>query len=354
VTNHLKTALLNNTAHPVSSITMNDYLLFRSWFRQDARKLGQDAVYAHSFTYIRQACRAFGMGLKYHTDKALCAIGAHRGHYVVVRPMGVLDSQFISFLDTLRTLSGKPVFIKKLFPAQSECLRQQALFCTARIFKHGLPHPGDYPWDEYAYADDDTYPELIYHADVVLNYGLRMDKWGEVFATKREEITTDELRFFKRKMRDVRQAINVYQKENPDISVVRYHPKMRLAIEQFLKDYFEDRHAHLQAHLDLVTPPDGASEENYFNMVTLDGKEIIAYHIAERSGKNAASCCVGVSTQKISGLGAFIYYYLFQYLAPYGIKRFNAGGSERRSLHRFKLKPAPIEERHMDMLVYGV
>src|SRR5690349_18536776 len=94
----------------ISPITPADYGLYRSFF---ARAPGR-AVYANSWAYITQACRGIGegLGLKYVRRNALYAVGRHRGHFVVVNPLG--DLQHLSRLVVeLQRASCRPVFVKK-------------------------------------------------------------------------------------------------------------------------------------------------------------------------------------------------------------------------------------------------
>jgi len=348
----LKNLLLLQKHLPISPISVADYSLYRMFFNQDDR----DAAYANTFTYITQACRAFGLGIKYVAGDLLYSIGAYRGHYVVVRPIGALDRGFVDMLDQLQTLSGKPVFIKKLFPDQTVALERYSGFSLAMTVESGVPQPGRYVWDQYAYADDDTYPELIYDAEVLVNHDLRIDHWGEIFSARRAGLRAEELKSFKHKMKNLNRAVYNLEKKWGKPYITRYTEDQATSVLKFLSAYFDGREEHFHAHLNVFTPPPDALESDYFNLISYIGIDNlpVAYHVGERIGADAVSFCIGVASKEIRLLAATIYLNLFEYLKPYAIRRVNIGGSETKSLHEFKRTPAPVEERYMAMVVYGV
>ena len=173
----------------LSPITSRDIPLYREFFARD----WQIACYGNSWAYITQACRGFGLGLKYYEPDLLVSIGRHRGHYVIVRPLGSIDGRFIALLATLRKTSGKPIFIKKLFPNQVARLRQLGNFHEAATYESrtGKVFAGKYPWDPVAFADDDTYPELILDVDITKKHWLKPRDWFDEFQKARRNSDSD-------------------------------------------------------------------------------------------------------------------------------------------------------------------
>jgi hypothetical protein len=167
----------------ISAITNADFSLFREFFARDNRF----ACYGNSWAYITQACRGLGLGWKCHQQDVLWPIGQHRGHYVIVRPLGALDGRFVDLLETLRQKSGKPVFIKKLFKDQVAELQHLGNFVPAATYCPTLNRAaaGRYVWDPVAFADDDTYPELIINVGISRNYTQKPKLWREEFKMAR-------------------------------------------------------------------------------------------------------------------------------------------------------------------------
>src|SRR5689334_6158469 len=123
----------------MSPITPADRGMYESVF---ARAPGA-AVYANSWAYITQACRGIGqgLGLKYARPGALYAIGRHRGHYVVVNPLGELK-HLSDLVTELRRASSRPVFLKKIHPAKTA--GSGLMLGKAAYFAGRQPAPGEY------------------------------------------------------------------------------------------------------------------------------------------------------------------------------------------------------------------
>jgi hypothetical protein len=346
----LQAALLSQTAFAVSPIHPNDYRTYHSYFAQDARPI----VYGNTWTYITQACRAFGLGIKWQQPDRLVSVGAHRGHYVVVRPLGALDATFIAFVQQLRALSGKPVFLKKLFPDQTEFLAQHSGFEPVMTIQDGEPVAGRYVWDESAFADDDTYPELIYDREVIANHGLSKAEWGKLFNARRPGLTLELQDTYQERMRKFNRDHRRFVQNLRDLQIIRYNSTHASDVRAFLAAYFSGRAEQIAAYDNIFMLPREAKREDYYNLLSYVGKTLVGVHIGERVGADAASVCVGVADRSIRGLGAFVYLYLFDFLTPFNIQRINVGGAESATLQKFKQTPCPIEERQMAMWVYGV
>ena len=54
------------------------------------------------------------------------------------------------------------------------------------------------------------------------------------------------------------------------------------------------------------------------------------------------------------GFREYLGVYIMSQLSQAGISLLNLGGSETAGMQNFKQKHAPIEERYMQMLVYGI
>ena len=179
---YLYTQLLALRHSNITPITLDDYSLYQEYFQREPR---MDA-YADTFTYITQSCRGFGLGMKYLSDTQLFSIGCHQNHFVVVRPIGLLDDSFMGLLNQLYHLSEKPVFLKKIFDDQLDSLLKLGNFeWVMHKNEDGSLSYGNTIWSIDCPADDDTYPELIYTGDLLQQSSKRIDEWASYFVTRR-------------------------------------------------------------------------------------------------------------------------------------------------------------------------
>ena len=87
----------------ITPIIIDDFELFKVFFNNDKCKIS----YGNSWIYITQACRGLGLGYKYYDKDILVPIGKYKEHYVVVRPLGLLDNRFYRLLEYLKYTAPK-------------------------------------------------------------------------------------------------------------------------------------------------------------------------------------------------------------------------------------------------------
>src|SRR2546423_1583501 len=342
----------------ISPITNKDRELYNRFFEEDSRV----ARYGNSWTYITQACRGIGsgLGLKYYDGDLLLSIGYHRGHYVIVRPLGRINERIIRLLKVLRSVSRKPVFLKKLFPSQVNQLRHFGNFKDAVKYSNsGInPEPGDYPWSMESFADDDTYPEIILDVNITLNYGLPPKEWFTHFKTSRinsgEAQSLEQL--LNRYLR-LRSKVNGFVRSGIGLHIIDFNIQMADEIRQFLFKHFgEEDKRNVEAYENMLTQlPLGNNGHSFFSFVAYrDGVAAPqGFFVTERLDKESAGLYAAVASRSCSGLSEYLHIEMLSRLQHKGIRLLNIGGSEIKSLHEFKLKFAPVEERYMKLVVYG-
>ncbi len=340
---------------PISPIGLNDWTLYRHFFAADQRM----ACYGNSWAYITQACRGFGLGLKYHDGDTLISIGHHRGHYVVVRPLGTLDWRVIELLQVLYTVSGKPVFIKKLFPDQVDILCHLDSFDhTVQYAPSGQPKPGAYPWDPVAFADDDTYPEVIVNTVNLTNYSLTPTDWFITFhLAETDSFHSAPAQRLRRHYGKFRRKVKQFLKLGICCRLVEYRAEMAEIAREFLYDYFgPQRRRDVTAYENLLKHCVSHAQKDIFLawLAYMDGESFpCAFSLAERLDAQSAGQYVSVASREYPGLSEYLKAKECARLHKAGIKLLNLGGSETKNIHIFKHKLAPVEERFMTMLVYG-
>jgi len=80
----------------------------------------------------------------------------------------------------------------------------------------------------------------------------------------------------------------------------------------------------------------------------------VGFFFVERLDKESAGLYAGVVSRSHPGLPEYLRVCMMSRLQEAGIRFLNLGGSETESLHAFKRKQGPVEERYMRMLAYGV
>ncbi|MGH7831714.1 MAG: phosphatidylglycerol lysyltransferase domain-containing protein [Candidatus Binatia bacterium] len=331
--------------------------MYRDFFVRDKRV----ACYGNSWVYIKQACRGLGSGLKYHDRDVLLSVGRHRGHYVVVRPLGNIDRGFINLLRTLRETSGKPVFIKKLFSDQVARLRALGAFSEAASYSaaENKAYAGLYPWDAVHFADDDTYPEVILDLGVTLKYRMKPQQWlNELELALAHRLKKPQLKTIKTGYRRFRRNIKQFLRLGIECRLKEYDAGCADEIRRFLLTYFgstrEENVAAYEAML--ASPQDGANRNDRFCFVAhVAGVESpVGFFFVERLDEESAGLYAGVVSRTYPGLPEYLRVHMMSHLREAGIRFLNLGGSETESLHAFKRKQGPVEERPMATLVYGV
>jgi hypothetical protein len=341
----------------LSPITQRDIPLYREFFAREQ----QVACYGNSWAYITQACRGFGLGLKYHTREVLLSIGQHRGHYVVVRPLGVIDGHFMTLLAALHKESGKPVFIKKLFPDQVARLRQFGSFHEAGRYdtQTGKVSAGQYPWGPVAFADDDTYPELILDINVTRQHWLRPGDWFLEFQKARNDSTLPRSTAIVREhYRKFRRNVHQFLRLGIGCHLKAYQTNGANAVRQFLSRYFgEARLTNVEAYETMLTSVYTVfqDESPFCFLAYVDGITLpVGFFHGERLDTKSVGSYARVIFRCYPGFPEYLSVHIMSQLSQAGIALLNLGGSETEGLHVFKQKHAPIEERYMQMLVYGL
>ncbi len=337
-------------------ITPADLPLYRQFFSQDNRT----ACYGNSWTYITQACRGLGLGFKYYDHDVLLSMGQHRDHFVIVRPLGCIDQRMIDILAKLRELSGKPVFVKKLFPDQVACLHQLAVFKSAGSYDdvQEQAFPGEYLWHPEAWADDDTYPELIFDLDVTSNYHVKPREWFYHFQKARlAPAETKRLKSFQSGYMQFRRRINRFVQAGLRCRLRKYDLSLAGDVRRFLWRYFGSNNPEKVAAYEnmLMIPLMEPNSDYYFGWVAyIDGvPDPVGFSFAERLDRHSAGYYAGVTGRWYGDLPEYLQLQVMTQLRQAGFKYLNLGGAEIKSLHRYKRKQAPVEERYMPMLVYG-
>jgi hypothetical protein len=336
----------------ISIITENDHALYRNFFSQ----VNHRACYGNSWTYITQACRKFGYGKKYYVEGSLISIGKHNGHYVIVRPLGMIDNRFIQLLDYLHQESGKPVFIKKLFPEQVIHLQKYARFAEASIYDPvmDIAYAGIYIWDEIAFADDDTYPELILDLDITLKYMLPIHEWFKIYCKGRLLTARIEyLKRIKRKYGEFRRRLRQFSQSGIEPCWRKYNTNMAEDVRRFLLNYFSSSRAeNLQAYENLLL---SSSTDTFGWVVTVNGNSFpVGFFFAERIDDKSAGLYASIISRSYPGLAEYLWAEMMSHLVKEGLSFLNVGGSETRNLQIYKQQFAPVEERVMRTLVYGL
>lgn len=340
----------------VTPITPADIPLYRQFFNQDNRA----TCYGNSWTYITQACRGLGLGFKYYDHDVLLSIGLHQDHHVIVRPLGCIDQRLIEILSKLREISGKAVFIKKLFPDQVAVLRNLAVFKPAAYYDalQEQAFPGAYVWDKEAWADDDTYPELIFDLEVALNYQAQRREWFNQFQKARlTPAEAPRLKKIRSGYVEFRRRVKRFSQTGIRCWLRKYEPSLAADVRRFLGSYFgSDNPGKVAAYENMLLIPHlEPGNDRYFAWVGyVDGvPEPVSFSFAERLDRDSAGYYAGIASRWQRDWPEYLQLQVMAQLRQAGFKYLNFGGSEVKSLHHYKCKPAPVEERSMTMLVYG-
>jgi hypothetical protein len=340
----------------ISPITERDILLYRHFFSRD----GRAACYGNSWTYITQACRGLGLGYKYYDDDVLLSLGWYRGHFVIVRPLGNIDNRFAKLLKSLKSAAHRPVFIKKLFPDQVATLQRLEDFCLASTYTRDneQPVPGGYVWDGSAFADDDTYPELIYDLDLSLQLELTQSQWlAEYQPACPDSSSAFYGKSLSRYLYECRRRVRQFSNLGLRCRLEEYHASMENSVRQFCADYFGvprgENVAAYENMFELARETD--RDHPFFRFVAFvdDSTTPSGFFVIERLDRLSAGSYASIISRRYSGLSEYLTIQVMRQLKEAGVRYLNVGGSESSGLHTFKKKYGPIAERAMPMLVYG-
>ena len=343
----------SNMIKPLTVIAINDLASYREFFAQDQRR----ACYGNSWTYITQACRELGLGYRYQTTDMLLSIGQYQGHYVIVRPLGQLDGAFMDVVTQLHQQSGKPVFIKKLFPDQVEVLQHLGSFSPAAYYCpiRRLASPGAYPWARPAFADDDTYPEMIFDLPVLLAYQTDLVSWFDQFQ-QAYIASADEayLKKLRKHFKQYRLSLKYFKQANVSFALRPCDDSMSKAVGDFLADYFgPQRRDGVQAYRNMLAHSWAESGIHSFTAHVNGEDKPIGYACVEHLDEQSVGYYANITARLYPGLPEYFEIQVMTYLREQGYRYVTNGGSETRNLYLFKRKAAPVEERYMSMLVFN-
>ena len=292
----------------LTAITQADIPIYRERFATYRHPY----TYAHSWTYILQACR--GLLYRYLSDGLLLSLGWHNGHFVLVRPLGLSDrthDEFNAVVALLHQVSGRPVYAKKLFSHELPYFTQTQGWLPSQL----------YPWNQSAHADDDTFPETILDLELTLN----------------------------QRQKKLMKQIKILEQQNHIVQLIGYAPEMNVLCRRFLEGYFSDHPHYAEAYDNMLNKPvpDGAM----FQIARID-HQIVGMTYLEALEPGTFGMYAAVFSRAYSGLSEYLYYRIWGELRKLGTQYLTLGGSELDGLHHFKLKFAPVEERQMFMRVY--
>jgi len=340
----------------LGAITERDRGLYRDFFTRERRH----ACYGNSWSYITQACRGLGSGVRYHDRDVLLSLGMHRDRYVVVRPLGVLDDRFIDLVKHLHEKSGRPVMVKKLYPDQAERLHELGSFREAARYEglHPRPRSGRHPWDAKVFADDDTWPVLIVDTELTLDFDHPPREWRERLEKARVSPTEPRhLRALGRYHRDFQRQVQCFERSALRVALTPYGASTKTEVRALLREHFgPERQDDVAAYEPFRSAPgcNGADGDRWCHVARLgaDGPAV-GFLLAERLDLRSAGLYASVVSRRPNGLSEYVLARFIALLRAHGIDRLNVGGSEAKGLHAFKRKLGPVEERYMPMLAYG-
>ncbi len=273
----------------------------------------------------------------------------------MVNPLGNL-SGVSELVRQLRRASSRPVFIKKIHPAQAALLGdlepEKASYFTGR-----QPSPGPYIWDAGAYADDDTYPEQIINVDLVLRFAAKPHEWFRQYGTLSNGSGSVDANSVRHSHRQFRRCVRNGSRFANEVKVVDFHPPLLDDARRFVHDYFGDARASVvTAYANILDGLERRLEDgSRFCYLVKAGasSQVIGLIFAERLGPSSAGIYMRLVRRQIPGLPEYAMAQVLGRLRQAGIETVNLGGSETLGLHVFKQKLAPIEERHFPVFVYG-
>lgn len=308
-------------------------------------------MYSHSLLHITQACRSFGLGKKFLTKNCLAGIGEHKGHFVLVRPIGVLEGSFHMLLDELFEASGRPVFIKKLTSSQVGLLRYRNK--KSSLFME----PNEYPWDVVSPADDDTCPELLVSLERATNIDSDMQLWKSQFASRFQPGPNLHLKAIFGQHRQFRRRLRKSQASVGPVEIQAFNQGLSKEVWQFIANYFMQRpNSCLEAYRNMVfTDWDTVDpQKNLLCVVrSLRSGEILAFYAASLVGHETYGCYASLSRREKPNHSDFCFWKFMMYLQDHGAKWLCLGGSETLSLYKYKLRLAPVASQQMHMLIYN-
>ncbi len=303
-----------------TKITPEDQGLFLRFFLAELEL----ERYPNSWAYITQACRGLGeLGYKFYDGKVLISIGSHKGHYVIVNPLGREAGAAVSNIaQELWHWSGKPVFIKHMKKSDQIYLG------------NGFVPMAEYPWENDAPYDDATFPEIIVDNFIICAKELDTPKNAKYRL---------QLHRFERNFPENADPYFISQPYKPEW----HETQVRALIQEWAKR--DD--SRLAPYQNMLRHPPTSG----FNLVTVLQKDIVGFHIFDRIGTHtAAAYATMVDYRRFPGASEACFLTTMSALEYFGITRINLGGSETVSLDNFKRKLSPhtVRDTREDHLVY--
>lgn len=272
--------------------------------------------YPNSWAYVTQACRNLGeSGCKFYDGQVLMGIGEHKGHYVLVNPLGKDAGVLVdSIARDLYQRSGKPVYVKHVKEVEQRHLGK------------GFFPMAEYPWENEAPYDDATYPEIVIdcqkmtseETDMPANakYRLRLHRF----------------------LNDRR-----IQKSFPYFSIQEYDPTHHAEnVAQLIARWAGGNPAKITPYANMMQEPPIAG----FNFVVTLLEQVISFHVYDRIGLHAVGSYAAVTNYTyVPGASEACFFLALAKLEEHGIRAVNLGGSETASLDYFKRKLRPYTAR---------
>lgn len=255
-----------------------------------------------------------GVCSRYEQANFSAFIGYHRNHWVIVNPQGHAGIQFFSFLDELLLYNGsdKHIFFKKVDRHMRDELKPG-------LDQHGYVYMGSaaYPWDSLERDDDDSYPERIVDTrkavDGLCSPGKASSK--------------------------LRQKLRVGLALLRNMEILRFSPENRQQVAEMLHSHFENETHYCEAYEPMLAVLCGNTcKDRIIGTIAVSGGQVKAFFAYEILDRLSAGLYASVADRKMAGLSEAMHYYIFKNLRDIGVNLVNLGGSERKSLDRFKSK----------------
>jgi len=308
----------------ISEITLKDYELFEQYFKNESTH-----TYGNSWLYVTQGTYGIGeggLGYKYYDGISLAVLVIYPRMnnpkelvLYCVRPLGG------TVLDHLLDISKKVYkeykilsYFKKLHKAQFDYL-----------INKGLQDTSHYPWIVNSYAEDDTFPELIFDIQKTLKAARNQSR-----------------------RKDIRHSFLNAQKLGRKYKVEVHSENFKEDAWLITKKFFSKANETEKRNISVI--------EDYYNMIfrNPDNERMLkkvmyvnntplGFYIVEKALDHEL-CYNGYALIGLRYKMNYISdYMMFNIYNSIDTKYFNAGGSEDRGIHYFKMKYNPIRQNQM-------
>jgi hypothetical protein len=303
--------------------TNNDY----AWLRELFPQTSGAAVYSDAWLYFTQACRhPHGkLGAYYRTSEFFVGLGSHRGHLVLVRPIGRVPSDFLrDICDIVPGTSRRShMFVKKATPSLRAELADQAMSMGACIVDGGKRG-----WDPLAPKDDDTFPERIVRVEDVRLLSIRQGKDAQRLRSKLRQCDKHAA------------TLDLRTLDRTDIEPVKL----------MLKRHFGGENEGAESYsnmLDILTSRhEGLPVGHFVPFVNRQPVGLFAY---EQVDSVSVGVYASIASRLYPGLSEAMLLRLMDELSLMGIAYANLGGSETGQLDYYKRKFSQEPARWNDL-----